>query len=59
MDGSNNGGVTTEQILALLGAKEVENQMLRLRIAALSQQVAALSEQVISLQADPEQKGQP
>lgn len=39
MDSSNNGGVTTEQLLALIGAKEVEIQMLRQRVAALTAQL--------------------
>ena len=36
MDGPDNGSVTTEQILAILGAKEVEIQMLRQRLAEIS-----------------------
>jgi hypothetical protein len=40
MDSSNHGGVTTEQLLAILGAKEVEIQMLRAQLAQLSQQLA-------------------
>lgn len=39
MDGTNNSGVTTEQILAILGAKEVEIQMLRQRVAELSRRL--------------------
>lgn len=39
MDGSDHSGVTTEQILAILGAKEVEVQMLRLRVAQLTAQL--------------------
>lgn len=40
MDSTDNSGVTTEQILAILGAKEVEIQLLRQRVALLSQQLA-------------------
>lgn len=37
---STEGGVGTEQILAILGAKEVEIQVLRQRVAELSSQLA-------------------
>jgi hypothetical protein len=40
MDSSNNGGVSTEQILAILGAKEVEVQVLRQQVAALQKRLA-------------------
>lgn len=42
MDSSDNGGVTTEQILAILGAKEVTIQVLQQRLAVLSARLAEL-----------------
>lgn len=39
MDSSHNSGVNTEQLLALIGAKEVEIQLLSHRIALLTQQL--------------------
>lgn len=41
MDSGNNSGVSTEQILAILGAKEVEIQVLRQQVAQLSARLAA------------------
>ena len=46
MDSSNNGGVTTEQILAILGAKEVEIQVLRQQAAARDAREQALSQRI-------------
>lgn len=42
MDSSDNGGVTTEQILAILGAKEVAIQVLQQRVAVLTARLAEL-----------------
>lgn len=57
MDGSDNGGVTTENILAVLGAKEMQIQMLLQQVAMLRQREAALVEQLQSHAAKPEDAG--
>lgn len=43
MNNDAQGGMTTEQILAILGAKEVEVQMLRLRMAQLTAQLESVT----------------
>lgn len=50
MDGPDNGSVTTEQILAILGVKEVEIQMLRQRLAAVSHSLQSAEDALRTLQ---------